>query len=131
MRVIDSQVHIYDRNSARYPWADTAAQVVEHNRQAGVDMAPAVTDEDLIGLMDRAGVDGAVLVSFGGLYGFDNRYALSAAARHPERYAVVGRLDPASASLQADVDDFASRPGAVGVRVLGYMNFREPFLAGA
>jgi L-fuconolactonase len=118
VQIIDSQVHIYGPDSAAFPWDPKGKGVAGFSRQVGVHLSPAVTAEDLLGQMDAIGVDAAVLVSFGMIYGFDNRYALDAVARYPERFALVGRLDPASADLAAEVAAFARRRNVVGVRVL-------------
>lgn len=118
MTIIDSQVHIYGPDSAAFPWDPAGKGVQGFSRQVGVHLEASVTAEDLLRQMDAIGVDGAVLVSFGMIYGFDNRYALDAVARYPERFALVGRLNPAAADLAADVAAFAAHPGVVGVRVL-------------
>lgn len=118
MTIIDSQVHIYGPDSAAFPWDPAGKGVQGFSQQVGVHLEAAVTAEDLLRQMDAIGVDAAVLVSFGMIYGFDNRYALDAVARYPERFALVGRLDPASPSLDADVAAFAQHPGVVGIRVL-------------
>jgi predicted TIM-barrel fold metal-dependent hydrolase len=77
-----------------------------------------ITYEAMAGIMDAAGVTGALLVSPGGLYGNDNRYALDAAEALPDRFAVVARLDQAASDIGPQLRDFRDTPGCVGVRVL-------------
>ena len=130
MAIIDSQIHIYDRDTADFPWSAEAPGIVARVKQLGIPFADAVTAEAAIAEMDAAGVDGAILVNFGGVYDFDNSYALAAAARHPGRFALVGRLDPASPTVEADVAAFAAQPGAVGLRVLAHLHYNAGLAAG-
>jgi L-fuconolactonase len=67
--------------------------------------------------MDSVGVEAAVLVALK-IYGWDNSYALQAAERYPERFRVVGRVDPFGYDPGGEVKRLAQHPGAVGVRVL-------------
>ena len=72
MAIIDSQIHIYDRDTADFPWSAEAPGIVARVKQLGIPFADAVTAEAAIAEMDAAGVDGAILVNFGGVYDFDN-----------------------------------------------------------
>jgi predicted TIM-barrel fold metal-dependent hydrolase len=91
------------------------------------DAEPA---EHLIAEMDKVGVDAAVLVHCATIYDFDNRYAIDAAARYPHRFGLVGRFNPESPTLAADIAAFATCTGALGVRALGTQQYAEKFKAG-
>ena len=79
MTVIDSQVHVWpaDRPDRRLG-------------KSGLDRTPFGYDEFLVA-MDRSGVDRAILVppSFDG---DRNDYASEAARKHPDRFAIMGRI---------------------------------------
>ena len=77
MMIADSQVHLWSFRGDGNPW---------HR------MVPAFTVEELIAEMDEAGVDRAVVVPPMWM-GNDNSQATAAAAAHPGRLAVLGRMD--------------------------------------
>lgn len=103
--IVDSQVHLWKANSPDYPWPDgTKPQLPE-----------PFTYQRALPLMDAAGIDRAVVVpaSFNDV----NSYALEAAAKHPTRFKVMGRIpieDPKSAAL---LPKWKEQPGMLGVRV--------------
>ena len=103
--IVDSQVHLWKANSPDYPWPpNTTPQLPE-----------PFTYERAIPLMDAAGIDRAVVVpaSFNDV----NSYALEAAAKHPTRFKVMGRIpieDPKSADL---LPSWKNQPNMLGVRV--------------
>jgi L-fuconolactonase len=75
----------------------------------------AFSRDDLIGEMDRAGVDRAVIVP-PAFEGDRNDLCLAAAQAHPERLAVMGRLpldDPGSRPL---LNRWKENRGALGLR---------------
>jgi L-fuconolactonase len=81
--------------------------------------------------MDDVGVDGAILVSSTRHDGTDNRYALESAARHPEHFRVVVRIDAADPGLPGQVAAAAGDERVVGVRLLATSDpERERFRAG-
>ena len=53
----------------------------------------AMTTEEMLAVMDRAGVQRAVLVQSAGLYGFDNSYIADSAQTHPERCIALCAID--------------------------------------
>ena len=74
------------------------------------------TIEKLVALMDEAGVDRAVIVP-PSWPGDRNDYALEAAKRYPNRFAVMGRIalqNPESAEL---LPKWKEQPGMKGVRL--------------
>jgi predicted TIM-barrel fold metal-dependent hydrolase len=84
--VIDTHVHVVAPDESRYPL-----------NPSGVT-APWYRDdpcsvERLLGLLDDHDVAAAVLVQAISAYRFDNRYALDAAAAHPDRTTAVACVD--------------------------------------
>ena len=74
------------------------------------------TIEKLVPLMDEAGVDRVVIVP-PSWPGDRNDYALEAAKRYPNRFAIMGRIpmqDPKSAAL---LPKWKEQPGMKGIRL--------------
>ncbi len=109
--IIDAQVHTWlPRDEARYPWdPDTPTSFFETD-------VPAHPAEQVLEDMDGAGVAAAIAV-VPRLYGWDNSYALDAAARFPDRLALVGRLDPVAPEHADRLRAFIDQPGMVGLRL--------------
>ena len=75
-----------------------------------------MTYPDMLKTMDRVGVDRVIIVP-PSWEGDRNDYALEAARRHPDRFAVMGRIaldDPASVEL---VNRWFDDPGMLGARI--------------
>jgi len=106
MRVIDVQVHAYERNHPGRPWVD---------KLHGPDSA---SGEEMVAAMDAVGVDAAVIVSTFNLYRFDPGYALECYAKWPDRFRVVKPIDVTDPGVDQHVADWAQVPGAVGVRIM-------------
>ena len=103
--IVDAQVHLWKANSPDYPW----------NPGATPQLPEPFTIERALPLMDEAGVDRVVIVP--PALNDVNSYALEAAKRYPNRFAVMGRIplqDPKSAAL---LPDWKKQPGLLGVRV--------------
>jgi len=108
--IADSQVHIWAANTPARPWP---AARVSYVHGLGEFSAAHILDE-----MDRAGVNRAVLVP-AYCAGDANDLALDAAARHPGRFAVMGRIplgddDDGGAKQQLEQD---LSQGMLGVRL--------------
>jgi predicted TIM-barrel fold metal-dependent hydrolase len=75
------------------------------------------TIEKLVALMDEAGVDRAVIVP-PSWPGDRNDYAIEAVQRHPNRFAIMGRL-PVEKRQQAEamLPKWKEQPGMLGVRL--------------
>jgi predicted TIM-barrel fold metal-dependent hydrolase len=106
--IVDSQVHVWKAESPDRPWPAGGA--------ARAHLAEPFGYERLRSLMDEAEVDRAILVppSWEGDW---NDYALEAARKFPERFAVMGRIrlnDPASARL---LPKWKDAPGMLGIRL--------------
>ncbi len=102
--IVDAQVHLWKASAPDYPW----------NPGAKPQLPEPFTIERALPLMDEAGVDRAVVVPPG--LNNVNTYALEAARRYPNRFAVMGRIaleNPKSAALLPRWKE----PGMLGVRV--------------
>ncbi len=106
MKIIDSQVHTYERNHAGRPWAG-----VLHG-------PPEVTGDDMVKAMDAAGVDGALLVSPYAMYRFDGSYALEVHKKHPGRFGLIKPFDTTDPAVAEKIADWAATDGTVGVRIM-------------
>jgi predicted TIM-barrel fold metal-dependent hydrolase len=107
MLIVDGQVHIWRADSPERPWP-SEARGLEH-RELPLGAA------ELLGEMDRAGVTRAVLVP-PSWEGDRNDLALQAAADHPDRFAVMGRLDIREADPERVLEWRAQR-GMLGIRL--------------
>jgi predicted TIM-barrel fold metal-dependent hydrolase len=110
--ITDSQVHIWAANTPERPWPDGG----EARAQRPVPLAV----EELIAEMDAAGVDRAVIVP-PSWEGDRNDVALAAAAAHPDRLAVMGRLDIADPTPEL-LRTWREQPGMLGVRLTFFLN---------
>jgi predicted TIM-barrel fold metal-dependent hydrolase len=71
--------------------------------------------DDLLRDMDEAGVRGAVLVP--PLWeGRRNDLAIAAAKAHPQRFAVMARLDPEAPASRQTLHELPGQPGVLGLR---------------
>lgn len=109
MRVIDSQVHVYEPDSPARPWAPITGPF---------PMPSSVTGKEQIEAMDASGVDGAILVSPWALYRDDPSYVTEAQNEFPDRFRAVSPVDWSSPGAREFVDDWASHPGSVGIRLM-------------
>ena len=72
--------------------------------------------EGLLAEMDGAGVDRAVLVQPVGAYSFDNRYTVSGASAHPDRFTAACCVDPHGESPAEELQRWLDHTGVGGVR---------------
>jgi L-fuconolactonase len=115
MAVIDSQVHVYEANRPERPWVATIT---------GPDH---VTGDEQVAAMDALGIDGAIIVSTYTTYRFDSSYAEEVHAQYPGRFALVKPVDPTDPAVEEIIGNWASAPGAVGVRVmLTFADTKDP-----
>lgn len=108
MTIIDAQVHIWKPDSPDRPHVKEDASKPHRAKALGY--------EDLLGEMAAAGVDRAVLVP-PSWDGYRNDYALEAATKHPDRFAVMGKVplnDPASKGRTVS---WLKQPGMLGFRI--------------
>jgi len=104
-QIVDAQAHLWKASGPDYTW----------NPGAKPQLPEPFTIERALPLMDEAGVDRVVIVPPG--LNDNNSYALEAARRYPDRFAVMGRIpqrDPQSAAL---LPRWKENKGMLGVRV--------------
>jgi len=121
MRIVDSQVHIWAASTPARPWPP---------RHAAHREIPLDADE-LLSSMEQAGVDGAILVP-PSWEGERNDLVLAAALAHPDRFAVMGRLDPDDPASPERIAAWRAQPGMLGLRfTLHRPGLAESLSAGA
>jgi len=104
--IIDSQVHAYEANTPKRPWA-TVPNWPGH-----------VTGDEMVAAMDKVGVDGAIFISSFSMYGYDASYAVEVQRAHSGRFAIVKPIDPANPAMEEVVADWKKTPGTVGIRIM-------------
>lgn len=119
MMIVDAQVHIWAKHTAERPWPADG-----FGREHGPD--PLVA-ETLLARMDQAGVNRAVLVP-PSWEGDHNDLALAAAAAHPDRLAVMGRIDAGDAANAAALARWRRQPGMLGLRLTFLMPEQRQWL---
>ncbi len=113
--IVDAQIHLWKAESDDWKWVPGMKP----------QLPEPFTIERALPLMDEAGVDRAVVVP-PSWPGDRNDYAIEAAKRYPNRFAVMGRIplqNPKSAAL---LPKWKEQPGMLGVRV----TFLTPTMAG-
>jgi predicted TIM-barrel fold metal-dependent hydrolase len=101
--IVDAQVHMWTHNTAELPWIPGTTP----------QLSDPMNIERILPMMDEAGVDRIVVVPSANVR---DDYGLEAARRHPQRFAVMGRLpltDPQGAAL---LPTWKDRPGMLGPR---------------
>jgi predicted TIM-barrel fold metal-dependent hydrolase len=124
--IIDSQVHLWEAHRPDRPWP--AEQI---GKPSFVTMPGArphrpepLGAEELLGMMDKTGVDRAVIVPPSPV-GDSNDTALEAAIKYPSRFAVMGRFNPDADSARERLESWLDQPGMLGIR----MTFFKPHWA--
>ena len=105
MPIIDSQVHAYEANTPKRPWA-TVPNWPAHD-----------TGDEMVAAMDKVGVDGAIFISSFSMYRYDGSYAEEVARALPGRMAIVKPVDPDDPNVADVVARWKKVPGAVGIRI--------------
>ena len=105
MFLVDAQVHIWAASTPERPWR--AGQHPHREKPLGAD--------ELLREMDGAGVRRAVLIP---PYwdGPRNDVVLEAARLHPDRFAVMGRLDNEPPPTRDQIPTWRRQPGMLGLR---------------
>jgi len=104
--IVDAQIHLWKAESDDWKWVPGAKP----------QLPDPFTIERALPLMDEAGVSRAVVVP-PSWPGDRNDYALEAAKRYPNRFAIMGRIpvqDPKSAAL---LPTWKQQPGMLGIRL--------------
>jgi len=116
--IIDAQIHVWEADRPDRPWPAPGAD----GRTAAAQRAVPMSAAEVLTEMDRAGVDRAILVP-PSWEGDRNDVALRAAADHPARFAVMGRIAPEAANREA-LADWRKQPGMLGARLI--LNAADP-----
>jgi predicted TIM-barrel fold metal-dependent hydrolase len=136
MKITDSQVHVFELSRPGRPWPAGS----EISSPGTAHKPNGFSGEDLLAEMDTIGVDRAVMVPPSAV-GFNNATCLEAAARHPDRLAVMGLFNPLAEGWEAAIESWLSQPGMLGFRLSFLPGFSlfpvgpadesfEPFWAG-
>ena len=105
--IVDSQVHLWLAQTPDRPWpADGPARA---------HLPYPFTYDKLLPMMDEAGVDRVVIVP-PSWEGERNDYALEAARKYPNRFAVMGRILLGSKQAPGLLATWRDQPGMLGVR---------------
>jgi predicted TIM-barrel fold metal-dependent hydrolase len=106
MPIIDSQVHAYEANTSKRPWASVP------------NWPDHVTGDEMVAAMDKVGVDGAIFISAFSMYRYDASYAAEVARAHPTRFGIVKPVDPDDPAVADVVAEWKKTPGTVGIRIM-------------
>lgn len=121
MRIVDGQVHIWTASTPERPWLPPAPNIPVPHKPV------PFTADDLLREMNAAGVQGAILVT--PLWeGVRNDLVLAAAHTHPDRFGVMGRLDPVASASRGLIATWLKQRGMLGLRLL--FRAAEPPLLG-
>ncbi len=117
LEVIDAQVHLWERDHPARPWVTDVARPPNPaalQRFRSREMTP----ETMLAEMATVGVDAAIVVSPSTTYRFDCSYALEAAQSYPDKFGVVGPIDPIGPDVASQIRNWRHQPGALGLRIL-------------
>jgi L-fuconolactonase len=106
MLIVDAQVHIWAADRPDRPWPSSGRSAPHRSEPFSAD--------DLLAEMNSAGVDRVVIVP-PSWEGDRNDLALEACREHPERFAIMGRLDPDPANAPM-LASWRAQPGMLGMR---------------
>src|SRR5260370_10724546 len=82
MTIIDSQVHAYEANTPKRPWYRVP------------NWPDHVTGDEMVAVMGKVGVDGAIYISPFSMYRYHGSYAGEVQRAHPDLFALVKPGDP-------------------------------------
>jgi len=105
MLIADAQVHVWAANTPERPWAPGTRR----------HRANPLTSEDLLREMNAAGVDRVVIVP-PSLDGNRNDLSVAAAHAHPDRFAVMGKIDVKHPNAPERLAQWRTQPGMLGLR---------------
>lgn len=105
--IADAQVHIWEPESPLQPWPPGGRERAHRS---------ALGPDEVLRTMDATGVERAILVppSFANA---DNEYALEAARRHPDRFAVMGRIAAERPESLRSLEHWREQAGLLGFRL--------------
>lgn len=125
MPVIDAQIHLWEAHRPDRPWpAEYVGQKITPQHRAEPLLAP-----EMLAMMNAVGVDRAIVVP-PSTVGENNATALEAAAAHPDRFAVMGRINPVAPDAVEQVKHWREQPGMLGIRLTFHKPHWVPWLDG-
>lgn len=84
---VDAHSHVWSVDTGSFPYK---AGVAAHNASF---TTPSWSTQELLQTAASVGVRRAVLISHGGIYGFDNAYMIESARRYPDQLRIVAAID--------------------------------------
>jgi predicted TIM-barrel fold metal-dependent hydrolase len=114
--IVDSQVHIWGADTPERPWPK--------NRPVKAQRDVPLGQDELLREMDAAGVSRVVIVP-PSWEGDRNDLALAAAQSHPDRFAVMGRIDLVAPESRRKIAAWRQQRGMLGLR---FVFHRSPLL---
>ena len=117
MLIVDSQVHIWAASTPERPWP---ARHAPHRPQP-------FTPDDLLIEMKTAGIDRTIIVP-PSWEGERNDLAIAAVAAHPDKFAIMGRLDMGAPDARERIAHWRAQPGMLGIRFTFHLPPFEPML---
>lgn len=110
--LFDTHAHVLSADRDAYPFGPLRGGAV-------APVNPVVFPvEELVRQMGGCGIDRACLVQRATLYGYDNSYALAAAAQFPDRFAPVVVLDAQEEASQHELRRLAGVHRVGGLRIV-------------
>jgi predicted TIM-barrel fold metal-dependent hydrolase len=110
--LFDTHAHVLSADVDRYPYSTLRGG-------ARAPVSPLVfAVEDLVRAMDAGGVDHACIVQRATIYGYDNRYALDAAAAFPGRFVPIVVLDAQDPAAPRELKALAAAHRLGGLRIV-------------
>jgi len=109
--IVDTHVHPLSDDREQYPLAPGG------DRGPDWHSAMHYTAEECLEQMDLSGVDQMVLVSSFSAYEYDNSYAADGAARYPNRFVGVCRIDGSAPDAPDTLSYWVEERGMRGVRL--------------
>lgn len=118
--MIDSHVHVWDLDAARYEWPDENVPAIHRN----IELAEVLPE------LERQGTTGVVLVQAADTAG-DTLNMQRTADRHPEVLGIVGwvEMDADEEHVETDLLALRSDPRIVGIRNLMHVKGVDDWIA--
>ena len=107
MRVVDTQLHIWERDHPGRPWDQEFARMTRWSDNA-------FTYEKAVGAMDAVGVELGILAST--LLYPDIDYLHEAVASYPDRFRIVPQLDLRTGNVVEQIQEYEAHPEVVAIR---------------
>jgi L-fuconolactonase len=118
--IIDTHVHVFTDDRKNYPQIkDTPrAGKIPSVTEIGQSEWPVTPAEDLIAMMDDAGIAKATLVQAYFVYEYDNRYTMDSVRAHKDRFVAIPIVDPMDPAAPDELSRLVEEEDAAGVRFM-------------